>query len=57
VLTCVSQCTQVLSMNGKVTISLIPLMVGKIKEAIGYASYIGCGHSKKSLKAVGHILF
>ena len=34
VLTCVSQWTQVLSMNGQVTISLVPLAVAKIKEQI-----------------------
>ena len=32
VLTCLSQWTQVLSMNGQVTISLTPLAVAKINE-------------------------
>ena len=34
VLTYVSQWTQVLSMNGQVTVSLVPLAVNKIKEQI-----------------------
>jgi len=64
VLSCVSQWTQNLSMNGQVNISLIPLAVAKIKEEIetlhvsavqftrGGRTYIGCGYSKNFLQAV-----